>query len=156
MRKLMSDQMDKHKVTPKRWLQGVMTFLQKKNARDDLNNYRPITIIDVIYKIWATITPQRLNPILDLPTEDDQYAYKQKRSTIDILSIARNQLKNDTTHQMIIFDFPKAFGYIERDILWAKLYGAGLPIELVQILRIGHEGKTYDRECDGYIIKRYQ
>ena len=93
-----------------------MTFLHKKQARGDINNYRPITLINMIYKIWDTITSQRLNPILNLLTEDDQYAYKHKRSTIDILAIVNIQLKNDATQQMILLDFSKAFGNIGRDI----------------------------------------
>ena len=86
----------------------------------------------MIYKIWATIMSQRLNPILNLLTQDEQYAYKHKRSAIDILATVNNQLKNDTTQQTILFDFSKAFGNIERDTIWAKLYEAGLPINFAQ------------------------
>ena len=54
---------------------------------------------------------------------------------------------------MIRFDFSKAFDHIERDILWAKLYEEGRPIEFVRILRIGHEGNTLRPKRDGYIGK---
>ena len=37
--------------------------------------------------------------------------------------------KNDT-QQLILFDFSKAFGNIERDILWMKLYESGTPLQL--------------------------
>ena len=149
----MFNQILKHKAMPKGWLGGVMTFLHKKKARGDLDNYRPIALINMIYKIWATIMSQRLNPILNLLTDDDQYAYKSKRSTIDILAIANNQFKNDATQQMILFDFSKAFDNIERDILWTELYEGGIPIEFVQTLRIGHEGNILRPKCDGYIGK---
>ena len=72
--KTMFNQIPKHKEVPKGWLNGVMTFLQKKKARGDLDNYRAIALINTIYKIWETIMSQRLNPILNLPTDDDQYA----------------------------------------------------------------------------------
>ena len=140
-----------HRAMPKGWLNGVMTFLHKKQARDDLDNYRPITLINIIYKIWATVMTRRLNPILNLLTNDDQYAYKSKRSTIDIQAIVNNPLKNSATQKMILFDFSKAFDNIERDILRAKLYEAGLPIKFVQTLRIGHEGNILRPKCDGYI-----
>ena len=52
---------------------------------------------------------------------------------------------------MILLDFPKAFGNIERDILWTKLYEAGIPIDFAQTLRIGHEGNILRPKCDGYI-----
>ena len=54
---------------------------------------------------------------------------------------------------MILFDFSKAFGNTERDILWTKLYEAGLSMKLVQILRTGREGNTLRPKCDGHIGK---
>ena len=74
-----------------------MTFLNKKNAEDDINNYRPITLINMVYEIRATIMPQRLNPMLNLLAEDDQDGYKNKRSAIDILEMVNNQLKSDAS-----------------------------------------------------------
>ena len=65
----------------------------------------------------------------------------------------KQSIKSDAAQQMILFDFPKAFGNIERDILRAKLYEAGLPIEFVQILRIGREENIMRPKCDGYIGK---
>ena len=59
--------------------------------------------------------------------------------------------KNDTTQQMILFDFSRAVGNIERVIIWAKLYESGIPIKFAQILRIGHEGNTLRPKCEGYI-----
>ena len=138
-------QIAKQKAIPKGWMQGVATFPHKQNARGDLNNYRPLTLINAIYKIWAEIMSQRLNTILGLLPEDEQYEYKNKRSTIDILAIVNNHLGNDATQQMILFDFPNASGNIERDILRAKLYGSGLAIEFFHILRIGHEGNKLRR-----------
>ena len=110
-------------VMPKGWLQGVMTFIRKRNAKDNINNYRPIKLTNMVYKIWATITSQRLNPILNLLTEDDQYAYKTRRSTVDILAIASNQLKSSDTPQLILFDISKAFGDIERHPMEETLRG---------------------------------
>ena len=125
----------------------------QKNSRGDINNYRPITLINMIYTIWATVTSQRVNTILNLLTEDDQYAYKNKRSTIDILAIVNNQLNNNTTRQMVLIGLPKAFCNIERATLWAKLYEEGRPIEFVQMLRIGQDGNKLRPKCDGYTSK---
>ena len=64
---------------PKEWLTGVMTFIHKKNAVGNLDNYRPITLINIIYKIWASIMNERLIPVLNLLTSENQYAYKNKK-----------------------------------------------------------------------------
>ena len=82
---------------PKRWLEGVITFLRKKDATDKLDNYRPITLINIIYKIWAIIMSTRLNPVLNLLTSENQYAYKKKRSTVDVLALV-NKVIAGTKH----------------------------------------------------------
>ena len=133
------------------WLKGIMTFIRKKHAVGNLDNYRPITLIIIIYKIWAFIMAKRLNPVLNLLTPENQYAYKNKKSTVDILSMVNNQIKNDGTAQLILFDFSKAFGNIERDILWAKLYEDGLSIKFIKMAKMGHEGNKLLPKCDGYI-----
>ena len=94
---------------------------------------------------------ERISPLLNLLTSDNQYAYKNKKSTIDILSIINNQTKIDATTQIILFDFSKAFDNIERDILWTVLYEVGLPINFIKMLKMGHEGNKLKPKCDGYI-----
>lgn len=36
------------------WIQGIITFIFKSKDKYDINNYRPITITTIIYKIWDT------------------------------------------------------------------------------------------------------
>ena len=117
----MFNQIAGNNAAPNGWLKGVMTFPHRKNARGDIINYRPTTTINMIYKIWTNVMSRRMNPIANLLTEEDQYSYKNKRSPIDILAIANNQLMNNADQQMILFDVSKAFGNIERAMLWAKL-----------------------------------
>ena len=62
------------------------------------------------------------------------------RQTIDILSLIQNQIQAEETKQLILIDLSKAFGSIDRNILWAFLYGKGLPWELIQNIRAGHLG----------------
>ena len=50
----------------------------------------------MIYKIWATILSNRLTPILNLLTSESQTAYKNSRSTLDVISLFRKTL-NATT-----------------------------------------------------------
>ena len=122
---------------PKNWLEGVATFLRNKNATDTLENYRPLTLINIIYKKLATIRARSLDTVLNLLISETQYAYKQKRSTIGILAMVNNVLTKNDTHQLILFNFCKTFGEIERDIMWAKLYEDEIPFSFVKTLKWG-------------------
>lgn len=45
---------------------GVMCLLHKKGDKDNLDNYRHLTIMNADYKILAKIIMNRLNDVLDL------------------------------------------------------------------------------------------
>ena len=77
---------------PKGWQGGVIIFFFKKGDERKINNYRPITRLPTIYKIWPTILSNRLTPILNLLTNEQQCAYKTKKSTMDIIYLIKKQI----------------------------------------------------------------
>ena len=84
-------------------------------------------------------------------TNEFQYAYKVGRSTIDVLSLLNNQIKNDGTENLILFDLSKAFDTINREILWAVLYEQGLPINLIRIIKLGNKGTCLRAKNNGKV-----
>ena len=72
----------KNNEMPKDWLKGVMTIIHKNRDIDNMDNYRPITLISIIYKIWASIMETRLNHVLNLLTSENQYAYENKNQLL--------------------------------------------------------------------------
>ena len=40
---------------PKQWIKGVLAYIHKKKDTKDIKNYRPITLLTTIYKIWDII-----------------------------------------------------------------------------------------------------
>ena len=112
---------------PKQRLKGVVTYIHKKKDTKDIKNYRPITLITIIYKIWE-IMANRINPYMELLTTGQQTAYKQGRSTIDILSLIQNSIQNEETRQLILIDLSKACGSIDRNTIWTILYQQGFPL----------------------------
>jgi len=62
---------------------AVMTLIHKKDDRDDINNYRPISLTNVDYSILAHILANRLQKVIGKIVSEDQNAYIK----IDILGI---------------------------------------------------------------------
>ena len=50
----------KNKMTPQSWHKASMVTLFKKGDATDMNNYRPISLLQISYKIFAAITLSRL------------------------------------------------------------------------------------------------
>lgn len=64
----------------KDWTNGILTVLFKnKGERTDLKNYRPLSLINVDYKIYIEILMQRLVRSLDEVIGDYQYAFLPNR-----------------------------------------------------------------------------
>ena len=62
---------------------------QQWNDRLNCNNYRPITLVNIAYKIFATLLNRRLIVNKDNKLEDNQMGFCTNRSSIDNIFIIR-------------------------------------------------------------------
>ena len=125
---------------PKTWKNGAVVHIYKnKGDEKECDNYRPICLLEIVYKIWSNLVTKRLSQILHIITSNNQYGYKEKNSTIDAIMKVEQYLttKNNATN-ILLMDLSKAFDTVNRTILWTSLYKAGLPIQLILHIRRGH------------------
>ena len=73
------------------WIQCIVAFIRKNKDPINLDDYRPVALLNAIYKIWACVVGNRLTPLLNLLTDEAQTAYKPRRSEIGAIS----QIEND-------------------------------------------------------------
>ena len=88
---------------------------------------------------------------MGLLTRETQTAYKTGRSTLGILSLIQNQIQHEDTKQLLLLDLSKAFDSINRNILWAILYGKGVPWNLIKQIRSGHKANKLCPKYNGVI-----
>ena len=112
--------------------------IYKCKEKNEMGNYRPISLLPSISKIIEKLVQKRLysfcenNDILN----DNQYGFRPKHSTIDAVSkftadIVSSLEKNMTTYAVFL-DLSKAFDTIDHDILLHMLcfYGVhGVALE---------------------------
>lgn len=68
---------------PKGVNEGLIVLLHKGGARDSLNNWRPITLLNVSYKLFAKALQKRLQPIFMEIIFHDQSAFLQMRFILE-------------------------------------------------------------------------
>ena len=122
-------------IIPEEWSKSLVTPLLKGKAKDSttLNNYRGISLLSHVYKIFTGLLNKRLTNYLESTGRlaDEQNGFRKGRSCIDhiyaLTSIIRNRkLSNKSTYCCFI-DMAKAFDSVDRKLLLHQClkYGIG-------------------------------
>jgi len=71
------------------WTEGIISPIYKKGNRMIHSNYRPITLLNVVYKIFSILINNRLSKIVQSKLEGSQMGFRPNRSTVDNIFIVR-------------------------------------------------------------------
>ena len=134
-------------MVPDSWLVGIIIpFYKNKGEKGDPKNYRPITILSCMGKLFTSILNKRLGDYLEtfLLLNENQSGFRKGYSTVDsiftlhLLFELIRQKKKKKTLFCASNDFAKAFHTVWRPGLWSKLLNSSI------------NGKMYD-----VIVKMY-
>ena len=152
---IMLQKMEERGRMHRKWVSGTMTYIYKgKKDQTEIQNYRPITLLNIIYKIWAIIMTEKLAVVMNVVTTELQTSYKKGRSTLDILTIINKQIKTDETKHIIMLDLSKACDSANRELPWTALYKKGLPEPMIRRIRMGHEDTKLRPKAKGTLGKK--
>ncbi|XGW13811.1 hypothetical protein V3C99_000255, partial [Haemonchus contortus] len=70
-------------VAPDAWRKSKTILLFKIGNKEDLDNYRPITLLPVIYKVFTRCLLARIRRQLDEAQPVEQAGFRRKFSTLD-------------------------------------------------------------------------
>ncbi|KAL3683806.1 hypothetical protein R1sor_001828 [Riccia sorocarpa] len=119
---------------------GVIKLIPKNDKKHLLQNWRPITLLTMTYKIIAKVMAERLKEMLPGLIDTQQTGFVVGRNIIDnILSLQLGQEWAQTTDQDVIFvklDFMKAYDRIAHGFLWDTLIAMGMGEESVERIRV--------------------
>ena len=74
-------------VFPDKWSEGIIILIYKKGATDDVNNYRGITLLSCLSKLFTTILNNRITKFCEDHSviSDAQFGFKKGLSTSDAI-----------------------------------------------------------------------
>uniref|UniRef100_A0A670JD11 Reverse transcriptase domain-containing protein n=1 Tax=Podarcis muralis TaxID=64176 RepID=A0A670JD11_PODMU len=117
---------------PESWKEAFITLIPKvETEKTQLRNYRPISLLNVDYKIFADILANRFKKVLNEVIHKDQagflpgrHLYDNTRNIIDILELLQTNLH--TRAVLIFIDTEKAFDNISWMFMKKNLEGMGV------------------------------
>ena len=113
--------------------QGVITLIEK-DGKDPryIKNYRPITLLNVDYKILSKVLANRMKEVLCEIIKSDQVGYMKDRNIGEAIRLIDDMmfhcLINDIKSFLIAVDFEKAFDSVSHQFLFKvlELFGFGI------------------------------
>ena len=106
--------------------------LHKKNARTEVSNYRPISLLSNINKIFETLLHSRLVEFFEKQSVifKNQFGFRKGHSTSHAITalteIVRSSLDKTEFSAAVFLDFQKAFDTVDHNILLQKLSHYGV------------------------------
>ena len=116
------------------------------------SNYRPIAIIPLLYKLFARLLYNRLEPLLDNHQTPDQAGFRHDYSTDDHLFTSTILHERSHEWQLPLWisavDFKKAFDTIDHSRLWQALHNQQVPPHYVTLLQSLYSNQTAHVKTD--------
>jgi hypothetical protein len=130
---------------PDDWRRGLIIKLPKKGNLAYPNNWRGITLLPVISKIFLKIIHLRIATVFEEQNilDDEQAGFRAGKSCTDHIFTLRNILEQCQEWRFPLYvnfiDFSKAFDSLHRDKLWKILEYYGIPTKLISLIRIFYD-----------------
>ena len=126
---------------PESWSEGFIVPIHKKGDKKDPNNYRGVTLLSCLGKLFTSILNDRVNCWCSKHSKlsDSQFGFKKGHSTVDAMfvlsSLVDHVLNKNSRLYCAFVDFQKAFDSVYRNALWHKLFQQGLDGKILRIFR---------------------
>ena len=125
---------------------GVITLLPKgEKDHTDLKNWRPITLLNIDYKIYVHVIKNRLRLTLPGIISCHQTGFQRGKSTTDNLILMYLVLEYyernpEEEGYLVQIDFEKAFDSVEHDYLFSVLKKIGIGNQLIHMIKVAFSG----------------
>ena len=119
-------------VVPKCWKRKRVTPLFKKGDADDVNNYRPISILPIPMKVFEKIVHCQVSEFLEKNNiiSEFQSGFRNKHSTDTAVSYVADYVLEEVAKKnyvgAVLVDLKKAFDTVDHVILLKKLFCYGI------------------------------
>jgi hypothetical protein len=137
---------------PKEWKETRLNVLFKKGEPTLPDNYRPIAMIPILYKVFSKVLCARVQDILIQEQSVDQAGFRPGFGCEDhlfaVTLISEMSREWNTPVWMAAVDFQKAFDTVSHHCIWKALQIQHVPETYIRVLMHLYKGQTGVVRCD--------
>ena len=137
---------------PSTFKKALIVVLYKKGDRAECKNYRPISLLSHIYKLFMTIIGNRITNDLYSCLPISQAAYQPGRGTVEqifaLSQMIEKSIEFNKPLYLVFIDFTKAFDSIKLDKLWSILDKTPLNKNYINLLKSVYDGSQASIKTD--------
>ena len=149
---LFTDVLKADMEAPSQWSRTIMQVLFKKGDPKLAENYRPISALPIIYKLFSKVVLARMRQGLESEQSCDQAGFRSTFACEDhlfaISMLAEKHLEWQRPLWVVTVDFKKAFDTIGHTCLWKALLEQGAAPLYVDVFRRLYQMQTAVVKCD--------
>ena len=110
----------------------------QKGDSNKFENYRPIPLLNTLYKIFAAILQRRISRTLDRHLQKTQYGFRKDRSIADAIRLIRRVIAygestNNRLH-LLPLDWEKAFDKVDREEMFNAMERVEINTKLINLV----------------------
>jgi hypothetical protein len=143
---------------PAAWKVSFVSVLFKKGDPKLPGNYRPITLLPILYKLFTRVLYLRIGSVLDAAQPVDQAGFRSGYSCDDHLLAIMLIIDSFSEHRLPLWicaiDFEKAFDTVEHAFLWQSLAEQGVAPQYVCLLAAMYEDQS-GHVCGGTMSRSF-
>ena len=142
-------------IWPLLWKEARVVPVHKRNSRSDPKNYRPISLLSVVGKVFERIVAEVICSHLDDNhlLSDQQFGFRPGRSTSDLLLLLsrdwQDALDDSLDTIVVALDIAGAFDRVWHAGLLEKLRAKGIQGDLLLLLGDYLQGRTLQVVING-------
>jgi hypothetical protein len=127
-------------LTPTNWKSSLTVLLYKKDDPHNVKNYRPIGLLNTIYKLWTAVVAKCLSMFVEQyellsPRQEDFRANRNTTRQLQRLAMTIEDAKLTNSPLYILYvDFENAFGSVDHLRMAEIMRVQGYPEDVVDII----------------------
>jgi retron-type reverse transcriptase len=149
------------KKIPEQWKMSRVIPLHKKGPKSKIENYRPISNLCAVSKVFEKLMLQRILETADVDTlfTPQKHGFRKGRSTVtaimDLQRIITTNMDIDEYVAVASLDLSAAFDVVNVNLLMERLNAMGMPGDLIQNLSSWLTDRAAYVEVDGECSEYY-